>query len=239
MITLHGSMPMFGVPEFSPFVTKTEVQLKMMGLPYTKVTAMPEDSPKGQVPFIEDDGVRIADSHFIREHLEKKYGKDLDASLDARQRAEAWSVERMLENHFCGAVAHARWLIPENYRKGPAHFLDGVPEEAREHAVQELENEVRQGLRAVGIARHTDAEIVALGARSLDALTVFLGDEPYLFGDAPTGVDAIAFALLAGILTPFFESPLRRCTEGYPTLVAYTARMMRQYYPEFSWQTPA
>ncbi|EYF05008.1 glutathione S-transferase family protein [Chondromyces apiculatus] len=238
MIILHGSMPMFGVPEYSPFVTKTEVQLKMMGVPYQKVTAMPDDSPKGQVPFIDDDGTRIADSYFIREHLEKKYGKDLDAGLGKRERAEAWAIERMLENHFCGAVAHARWLIDENYRKGPAHFLDGVPEEAREEAIEGLQNEVRQGLRAIGIARHTDEEVVALGARSLDALEVLLGDKPYLFGDKPVGVDAIAFALLSGILSPFFDSPLRRCTEGYPTLVAYAARMMRQFYPEFPWEAP-
>ncbi len=235
MITLYGLGPMFGLPEASPFVTKTEVQLKLLGLPYAKERGRPDQSPKGQVPYIDADGARIADSHFIREHLEKKHGKDLDAGLDARQRAEAWAIERMLENHFVVTSGHARWFIPENFAKGPAHFVDGAPEEMRPKLREDLRGRVREAYRAVGVGRHSDEEIVELGARSLTALSTLLGDKPYLFGDRPAGVDATAFAALAGILTPFFDSPLRRRAEGFPNLVAYTARRMREFYPEHPW----
>ncbi|WP_433932128.1 glutathione S-transferase family protein [Sorangium cellulosum] len=238
MITLYGLGPMFGLPEASPFVTKTEVQLKLLGLPYRKERGRPEQSPKGQVPFIDDDGARVADSHFIREHLERKHGKDLDAGLDARQRAEAWAIERMLENHFSAATRHARWLIPENFAKGPAHFVDGAPEELRPKLREELLARVRESFRAVGVGRHSDEEVVELGVRSLEALSVLLGDKPYLFGARPAGVDATAFAMLAGILTPFFEAPLRRRAEGFANLVAYAARGMREFYPEHPWEAP-
>ncbi|APR81484.1 glutathione S-transferase, putative [Minicystis rosea] len=238
MITLHGAGPGFGLPEISPYVTKTEVQLKMLGLPYEKKRAAPQESPKGQVPFIDDGESRIADSHFIREHLEKKLGVSLDAHLDERKRAEAWAIERMLENHFGPATSYARWLIQENFDKGPGRFFDGAPEEVRPKLRADLQARVREALRTNGVARHTDVEIVELGARSLAALSIFLGDKPYLFGDAPAGVDATAFAMLAGILTPFFDSPLRRRAERYPNLVAYTARLMKQFFPEHSWETP-
>ncbi|WP_437529525.1 glutathione S-transferase family protein [Sorangium sp. So ce726] len=238
MITLHSFGPLFGLPEASPYVTKTEVQLKLLGLPYTKERARPDQSPKGQLPFIDDGGARIADSHFIREHLEKKHGKDLDAGLDARQRAEAWAIERMIENSLTPTMVYARWLIPENFAKGPANFVNGAPEEVRPKLREELVARVRETLRAVGVARHADDEIVELGARSLAALSALLGDKPYLFGARPAGVDATAFAALAGLLTPFFDSPLRRRAEGFANLTAYTARLMKEFYPDHRWEAP-
>jgi glutathione S-transferase len=69
----------------------------------------------------------------------------------------------------------------------------------------------------------------------LFALSVQLGDKPYLMGDAPCGTDATAFGALAGILTPFFTSPLRERAEQFRNLTDYVDRMMLQYYPEFEW----
>src|SRR5438105_12996460 len=99
MITLYGFGAGFGLPEISPFVTKTEVQLKMARLDYRKERAMPPASPKGQLPYILDDAQSIADSTFIRAHIQAKYGFDFDAALDLRQRAEAWPSGRMMEHH--------------------------------------------------------------------------------------------------------------------------------------------
>src|SRR5271167_4944434 len=107
MITLYGGGPNFGLPETSPYVTKTEVQLQMAGLTYRKQTAMTTDSPKGQLPFIDDDGECIADSTFIRAHIESKYGFDFDAGLDLQQRAQAWAFERMIEHHLYWALVGA------------------------------------------------------------------------------------------------------------------------------------
>jgi glutathione S-transferase len=71
--------------------------------------------------------------------------------------------------------------------------------------------------------------------RSLFALSVQLGDKPYLMGDVPCGTDATAFGMLAGILTPFFTSQLRERTEQFQNLTDYVDRMMQQYYPDFAW----
>ncbi|MGJ5004692.1 glutathione S-transferase family protein [Bradyrhizobium sp. HKCCYLRH2060] len=235
MITLFGLGAGFGLPEISPFVTKTEVQLKMAGLAFRKQRAMPPASPKGQLPFIDDGGELIADSTFIRAHIERKYGFDFDSGLDVRARAQAWGFERMIEHHLYFALVGARWVDPVNFAKGPAHFFDGVPADKREKLREDAQFRVAENYLISGLGRHAPDEDVDLAARSLRALSVQLGDRPYLMGDRPCGTDATAFAVIAGILTPFFESELRRRTESFGNLVAYAERMMAQYYPEFDW----
>lgn len=238
MLTLFTYGPQFGLPDPSPFVTKTMVQLAMAGLDYQTAPAMPTDSPKGQLPFIDDDGARIADSTFIRAYLEDRYGFDLDEGLTLVERAHAWAIERMVEDHLRGPMVCARWLIPENFAKGPARWFDAAPAEHRDAMRAELLAAVTANLRAQGAARHTPDEQVDLGVRTFEALNALLGDKPFLFGDRPTGTDAVTFAMLAGILTPYFDSPLRDAAERYPALVAYTARMMTRFFPQQAWGEP-
>lgn len=234
MITLYGAGEGFGLPEISPYVTKTEVQLKMAGLAYVKVRGQREESPKGQVPFIDADGVRIADSTFIRAYVERTHGIDFDEGLTPEQRATAWALERMMENHFGWVSAQSRWLDPVNFAKGPAHFFDGAPD----GVATAVQNEVRNRIQGA-IGRHSELEMVALGVRSLAAVAAILGDKPFLFGARPCGADATVFALLAGVLTPHFDSELKRRTEGFGTLVAYVDRLMARFYPEFEWDLEA
>jgi glutathione S-transferase len=118
MITLYAAGPAFGLPEGSPYVTKTEIHLKMAGLWYQKVPAHPATSPKGQLPWIDDDGVKVADSTFIRAYIERSYGVDLDAGLSKAQRGQAWAIERMVENHLGWASCHFRFFDDDNFAKG-------------------------------------------------------------------------------------------------------------------------
>lgn len=235
MITLYGFGAGFGLPEISSFVTKTEVQLKMAGLAYRKERAMPPASPKGQLPYIDDDGERIADSTFIRVHIERKYGFDFDAGLDQRARAQAWAFERMIEHHVYWALVGARWVDPDNFAKGPTHFFDGAPEHLRDKLREDAQFRVAENYLLSGLGRHAPDDDIVLAVRSLLALSVQLGDRPYLMGERPCGMDATAFGALAGILTPFFESRLRERAETFPNLVAYVDRMMGTYYPDFAW----
>ena len=234
MITLYGFGPGWGLPETSPYVTKTEVQLKMAGLPYSKDTTGFQRAPKGKLPYIDDDGTVVADSTFIRAHLERAHGIDLDAGMDARERGQAWAVERMIEDHLTWANGHARWLIPSNFDKGPAHIFDSVPEVAREQAREAARGRVKAAVYGHGLGRHSEPEIWQLANRSLKALSALLGDNAYLFGNTPCGADATAFGAIAGILTPFFPSELRDLASGYDNLVAYRDRMMARYYPDFA-----
>jgi glutathione S-transferase len=232
MITLYAFGPAFGLPDPSPFVMKTAIHLQMAGLTYrTDLNGYPV-APKGKLPFIDDGGEIVADSTFIRAHIERKYGIDFDDGLNVRQRAEAWAIERMLEDHLLWAAGWFRWMVEDNFQKGPAHFFDRAPEFARARLIEETRAKVRQNFWSHGIGRHAPHEILELGARSLTALAAVLGDRPYVMGERMTGVDAMAASLLAQILTPHFDSPLRREAESFPNLVAYTERVLARYFQQ-------
>ena len=127
MITLYNFGPAFGLPDPSPFVMKVETLLKMSKLPYRTDATGFAKAPKGKIPYINDDGVTVPDSTFIRWHIEKKYRIDFDRGLSAAQKANAWAFEKMAEDQLYWVSVHDRWMIDENFRKGPVRFFDSVP----------------------------------------------------------------------------------------------------------------
>lgn len=235
MIKLHAFGPAFGLPDPSPYVTKTEVQLRMAGLAYEKVKGDLEKTPKHKLPIIEDDGLVVADSTFIRAHLERTRGIDLDAGLSLRDRATAWAIERMLEDHYGWAMVHDRWMDDANFQRGPALFFQGAPEHLRDAIIKDVRARVAANMHGHGIGRHSPAERLDLATRSLSALSVLLGDRPYVMGDQPTGVDAFAFAVLAATLTPIFDTTLHQAVAAHGNLTPYVRRMAARFYADHDW----
>jgi glutathione S-transferase len=233
MITLEGFGPAFGLPDPSPFVTKVEMLLKMAGLPYAVDTRGFNKAPKGKLPYIIDNGEVVADSTFIRWHIEQKYNIDFDHGLSAEQRAIAWALEKMLEEHLYWALGYARWMVDANFDKGPRNFFNTTPAPLRPFLIPMIRWKVRRALHAQGFGRHSPEEIVTLGTRSINATAEFLDTKPYMMGAEPTGLDATAFAFITGILCPLFETPLRVAAERHDNLRRYVGRTtMRFFEPE-------
>ena len=233
MITLYAFGPAFGLPDVSPFVTKVEMLLKMAGLDYRTDTKGFSKAPKGKLPYIADDGETIADSTFIRWHLEKKYKIDFDKGLDAEQRATAWAVEKMFEDHCYWTVLHARWVDDDNFRT-TSTFFARMPMPMRLIVPRLARRQIRSEIEGHGMGRHAQEEIVALGTRSTDAAAEFLGDKPFMMGEEPTGLDAAAFAFVSASLCPYFDTPLRSAAERHDNLKRYAGRMAERYYSDLT-----
>ncbi len=232
MITLYGFGPGLGLPDPSPFVMKAEVLLKLAGQPYKIDTKGFAKAPKGKLPYIDDDGERIADSTFIRWHLEKKYQTDFDRGLSAEQRAAAWAFERAVEEQLYWAILDARWTDDANFDRGPRHFFRSAPPPIRPFIISMVRRKVGHALQAHGLGRHKQHEIVALATGTIDAVADYLGGKPYFMGGEPAGVDATMFAFVAGTLCPVFETPIRSAAERHDNLKRYVGRMAARFYPD-------
>jgi glutathione S-transferase len=234
VITLYTFGPYFGLPDASSFVMKAMVLLKLANLPYREDRGGFRRAPKGKLPYLDDKGTIVADSTLIRFHIETSYGFDFDGGLDPTQKATAWAVEKMCEEHLYWAIVGVRWLDDANFAAGPAHFFDTVPWPLRLLAIGLVRRQVARAAWAQGLARHTLSDRDRLALRDIDALAVLLGDKPFLMGDSPCGADATVFSFVAHLLTPAFDTPLLAATRTHPNLVAYRDRMMQAYFPELA-----
>lgn len=233
MITLYTFGPAFGLPDLSPFVIKAHVLLRMAGQPYQTNNKGYRQSPKGKLPYIDDAGTIVADSTFIRWHLERKYGIDLDQGLSREQRATAWAVEKMIEDNLYWINVHWRWLDDANFAQVENVLFKPLPALLRGIISKIARGRVRKALHAQGAGRHSDAERLAIARRGVEALSTLLGDKPYLMGDQPCGADAMFFASMASALCPYFKTPLQPTfASDFPNLVAYEKRMRERYFSE-------
>lgn len=230
MITLYVFGPMLGLPDPSPMCMKSHVLLKMAGVDYRTDTKGFNKAPKGKLPYIEDDGAIIADSTFIRWHLEQKYGVDFDKGLTAEQRAQAWAFEKLCEDNIYWANMHSRWLDDANFARGPSKFFDGAPALIRPLVRGMIRRGVRRTLHAQGTGRHSPSEITRLTTAGIDAIAAQLGDKTWLMGYEPCGADASVHACVTSLLAPIFETPLRTATEKHANLVAYSRRGMERWF---------
>ena len=233
-ITLYCFRPAGGLPDGSPFVLKAMTLLKLAGLEYVEDRSGFAKAPKGKQPYIDDDGKIVADSTFIRFHLEDAHGVDFDSHLTPEQKAVAWALEKMCEEHLYWIVVCARWLDDANFERGPARLFQRVPAFARPFVVWSVRRRIGKSAHAQGMARHTPGQRAELGRRDIDAIAALLGDKPYLFGDQPCGADATVFAFVATILSPSAEFSTRDDALAKPNLVAYRDRMLARCFPDFA-----
>jgi len=204
--------------------------LKFAGLAYGEDRGGFGKAPKGKLPYINDDGLIVADSTCIRFHIDKKYGFDFDAQLTPEQRAVAWAIEKMCEEHLYFALVATRWLDDANFAKRPAQFFRTVPVPLRPVVQGMVRRKVAKTLRLQGFGRHTPAERDELAMADIDAPAALTGDRAFLMGEKPCGVDATAFAFVASFLTPVSDTPIRTAAERHANLVGYRDRILRLYF---------
>src|ERR1043166_6906129 len=171
MIRLYQFPTAYGIENLSPFCMKVEVWLKLAGLDYEiKWTFNPGKGPKGKLPFIKDGNKIVADSQDIIAHLSRAYGIDLDANLDADQRATAHAFRRMLEESTYWALVHFRWIDPATWPKTREGLFGSLPPGVRSLVPRLAQRKIARDLHGQGTSRHPPGEILARATHHLSAI---------------------------------------------------------------------
>lgn len=234
-ITLFQFKPMFGLPNPSPFCMKLETYLRLARLPHKIATLKSLGrSPTGKAPFVDIDGVVIADSGLIINHLERSCGHPVDGKLSLAQRAESLALQRLMEEHLYWVAVYMRWVDPETRSQWRPHLQEmlSLPSFLTPLVARLSQRGIMKTLRAQGLGRHGPETIWQMGTADIQALAHWLGNRPWGFGDAPTTVDACLAAFVGNIVRTPWNNPLTAATLKHASLVAHFERVMAHCFPE-------
>jgi glutathione S-transferase len=233
-IKLFVFPPMFEIPNLSPFCCKLETWLRIAQVPYQVVELRdPRSAPRKKLPFIEENGVRIADSSVIIDHLSRTREIDLDANLTPAQRTTSLFVKRTLEDHYAFAVAYTHLLSDAGAKHTRSPF-DALPSLLRPLIERVVQKSVKRVLWNQGILRAPHDGIIASAMDDWRAVVDVMSAEAFFFGEQVTNLDATVFGMLAPtVLTPI-DTPIRAFLRSQPKVLQYAERMRSRYFPELA-----
>ncbi|MDB5986215.1 MAG: hypothetical protein JWR16_1268 [Nevskia sp.] len=239
MIKMYGYLPAWGCSDMSPYVSYTDLYMRLAGLPFTVEMLHQGDltkAPKGKLPFIVDtDGTVVSDTVLIELYLKKKYGDKLDAKLSKEQKAISTMVNRALGESWYWLIVQTRYRRDEDfsiYDPLWVKFLSWLPVEQRREPVRVFRQRLLTQFWNHGAGRNSEAEVETLAYTQIDAVSDFLGDKPYFHGDEPSSVDAVLYSNLVHLMFTPFPGPIIDYANSKANLRAYTDRIFNQHYPQ-------
>jgi glutathione S-transferase len=109
MVTLYSYPRLFGVADNNGYGLKVYAFMRLAGVPFRQEHIVDASSaPRGQLPYIVDDGERIGDSETIIAHLVQKNRLTIDAALTTKERDQDLLVTRMLDDLYW-VMSYSRW----------------------------------------------------------------------------------------------------------------------------------
>jgi glutathione S-transferase len=119
MITLYSYPELFGVADNNGYGLKVFAFMRLTGVPFRHEHILDASAaPRGQLPYIVDDGETLGDSETIIAHLIGKYRLTIDAALSARERDARHLVTRMLDDLYW-VMSYSRWTNATGRRSAP------------------------------------------------------------------------------------------------------------------------
>ncbi|XP_023931415.1 failed axon connections homolog [Lingula anatina] len=216
-------------PSISPFPLKLETYLRMAKIPYEN-DHTGKFSSKGKTPWMEYNGVVVADSQFCIEYLNKERGIDLNAHLTAEQKAIARAFQKMTEENLYWTMCYVTFGddLTALYRVIPYKGL------VRWLLSRLIRRNIQQEMWGHGIGRHAKDDILHIGFNDLNSLSDFLGQKPFLMGDEPCETDCAIFGMLAQVVWHMPNSPHEKwIKEEFPNLTEYCYRMKERFWPDW------
>lgn len=220
MLTLYSYPELFGVADNNGYGLKVYAFLKLADVPFVHEHIFDASAaPRGQLPYVVDDGETIGDSEAIIAHLVRKYALTIDAKLAATQHTANLLVTRMLDDLYW-VMSYSRW---KDERYFPA-FRDGfMAQHSRidKAGMNKAREYNAQRYHFQGIGRYPPDQAYARGLADLQVLADLIPAGGYVHGEKPTSIDAGIYGFIANIHFFPIPTPLKAFVTAHPNLVRH------------------
>ena len=220
MITLYSYPELFGVADNNGYGLKVFAFLRLVGVPFTHEHIFDaSQAPRGQLPYILDDGETIGDSETIIAHVTAKYRLAIDAALTAAQRDTDLLITRMLDDLYW-VMSYSRW---QDERFWPA-FQAALKREhpnLSEDGLAKAKAFNHQRYYYQGIGRFDPDAAMARGLADLGALAALIPAQGYVHGGKPTSIDAAIYGFIANIYFYDIDTPLKQFVVARENIVRH------------------
>ena len=220
MLTRYSYPELFGVADNNGYGLKVFAFLRLNGMPFGHEHVFDASgAPRGQLPYIVDDGETIGDSDTIVAHLIAKYHLTMDTALTASQRDMSHLLTRMLDDLYW-VMSYSRW---KDERFWPA-FRDALLRQhpsLTEAGLRKAQEFNFQRYHFQGIGRYAPDAAYARGLADLRVLANVIPAEGYVHGEKPTSVDAGIYGFIANIYFYEIDTPLKRFVVSHENIVRH------------------
>ena len=232
MIKLYGFGKRFGVIDASPFVVKVDLFMRIAGIEFESENDFNniKKSPKGKLPFIEDNGNKIGDSAQIIRYLTQTYNLSLDDQLTEQQKAQAIFATHCLDESLYWCLIYSRWVHQPTWQVVKEGFFSKLPIPLKWFLPGILQKGVKKTLHRQGYGRHSLEELVEKSDQVFSSLSIMLAGNDYFFGGKPSSFDAVAYSVLCQFISFDFDNPFIEKARQYDNLIAFCQRIEKEYY---------
>jgi len=220
MITLYSYPELFGVADNNGYGLKVFAFLRLTNVPFTHEHIFDASAaPRGQLPYIIDDGEPIGDSDTIIAHIIGKYRLNIDNGLTAAQVDTNHLITRMLDDLYW-VMSYSRWKDERFWPAFCAALLREHPS-LTEAGLRKAQEFNFQRYYYQGIGRYSPAAVYARGLADLQVLANLIPAGGHLHGPRPTSVDAGIYGFIANIYFYDIDTPLKQFVAAHPNIVRH------------------
>ncbi|WP_024275525.1 glutathione S-transferase family protein [Hyphomicrobium sp. 802] len=220
MLTLYSYPALFGVADNNGYGLKVYTFLKLAGVPFVHEHIFDASSaPRGQLPYIVDNGETIGDSGAIIAHVTRKYGVTMDDALTPAQRDTDLLVTRLLDDLYW-VMSYSRWKDERYWKQFRDALLREHPQLTEEGLAAAKEFNAKRYYYQ-GIGRYEPDQAMARGLADLQVLANLIPAEGFVHGPKPSTIDAGIYGFIANIYFYDIDTPLKKFVVAHDNMVRH------------------